>query len=128
LVVPSPSWPAKLLPQHLTPPRAVSAQVWPTPASIALASFPRPRAQIDGEEVTAETVRASLSRFRDGNALLKPGERKELMRLLLKRAEVGDRQIVLEIYPVTTPEMAMPQSRSRSEAPNWLPGQEMRQH
>jgi hypothetical protein len=49
---------------------------------------------------------------------LTPFERKELMRLLLKRAEVGDRQIVLEIYPVTT----APQGESRSEAPNWLPG------
>ncbi len=47
----------------------------------------------------------------------------ELLRLLLRRAEVGDRQIALEIYPVTTLDMEMPQSRSRSEAPNWLPGQ-----
>jgi len=73
--------------------------------------------------VTAETVRASLTRFRDVYAHLKPGERKELMRLLLRPAEVGDRQVVLEIYPITAPEMAMPQSRSRSEASNWLPGQ-----
>ncbi len=48
----------------------------------------------------------------------------ELLRLLLRRAEVGDRQIALEINPVTTPDMEMPQSRSRSEAPNWLPGQD----
>ena len=80
-------------------------------------------AQIDEERVTAETVRASLTRFRDVYAHLKPGERKELMRLLLHRAEVGDRQIVLEIYPIASPEMAMPQSHSRSEASNWLPGQ-----
>ena len=83
-------------------------------------------AQIEKERVTTETVRASLSRFRDVYAHLKPGERKELMRLLLHRAEVGDRRIVLEIYPITAPELAMPQSRSRSEASNWLPGQEMR--
>jgi len=57
-----------------------------------------------------------------------PLERKELMRLLLRRAEVSDRQIVLEIYPIATPEMAAPQSRSRSEAPNWLPGQDSGQH
>ncbi len=43
------------------------------------------------------------------------------MRLVLRRAEVGDRRFVLELYPVTAPEMAVPQSRSRSEAPNWLP-------
>ncbi len=47
----------------------------------------------------------------------------ELLRLLLRRAKVGDRRIALEIYPVTTSDMVMPQSRSRSEAPNWLPGQ-----
>ena len=81
-------------------------------------------AQIDEERVTAETVRASVLRFRDVYAHLKPGERKELMRLLLHRAEVADRQIVLEIYPIASPEMAMPQSRSRSEASNWLPGQD----
>jgi hypothetical protein len=69
-------------------------------------------------------VRASLTRFRDVYEQLTPFERKELMRLLLHRAEVSERRIVLEIYPVTAPEMAMPQSRSRSEAPNWLPGQE----
>ena len=74
--------------------------------------------------MTAETVRASLTRFKDVYAHLTPFERRELMRLLLRRAEVGDRQIVLEIYPVTAPDMAMPQSRSRSEAPNWLPGQD----
>ena len=81
-------------------------------------------AQIHEERVTAATVRASLTRFRDVYAHLKPGERKELMRLLVHRAEVSERQIVLEIYPVTAPEMAMPQSRSRSEASNWLPGQD----
>ena len=81
-------------------------------------------AQIEDERVTAETVRASLTRFRDVFAHLMPGERKELMRLMLHRAEVGDRQIVLEIYPIAAPEMEMPQSRSRSEAPSWLPGQD----
>lgn len=76
--------------------------------------------------MTIETVRASLARFKDVYAQLTPFERRELMRLLLRRAEVSDRQIVLEIYPIATPEMAAPQSRSRSEAPNWLPGQVMR--
>ena len=36
----------------------------------------------------------------------------------------GDQAAGGEIYPITAPEMAMPQSRSRSEAPNWLPGQD----
>ena len=71
-----------------------------------------------------ETVRASLACFKDVYGQLTPFERRELMRLLLRRAEVSDRQIVLEILPVTAPEMAAPRSRSRSEAPNWLPGQD----
>ena len=55
-----------------------------------------------------ETVRASLACFKDVYGQLTPFGRRELMRLLLRRAEVSDRQIV------------------RSEAPNWLPGQELR--
>ncbi len=39
-------------------------------------------------------MRASLLRFKDVYAHLTPFERKELLRLLLRRAEVGDRQIV----------------------------------
>src|SRR5439155_12116393 len=35
VVVPSPSWPSALRPQHLTPPALVSAQVWKSPAEIA---------------------------------------------------------------------------------------------
>lgn len=89
-----------------------------------LADISHALAQIEGQRVTAETVRASLTRFSDVYAHLTPFERKELLRLLLRRAEVGDRQIVLEIYPVAVPHMAMPQNRSRSEAPNWLPGQD----
>ena len=60
----------------------------------------------------------------DKLAELTPFERKELIRLVLRRAEVGDRQIVLELYGTLTPEMATAQSRSRSEPPNWLPGQD----
>ncbi len=89
-----------------------------------LADISHALAQIEGQRVTAETVRASLTRFKEVYEHLTPFERKELLRLLLHRAEVSDRQIVLEIYPVTEQEMAMPQSRSRSEAPNWLPGQD----
>src|SRR5262249_62436368 len=35
VVVPSPSWPKSFEPQHLTPPEAVRAQVWPAPAETA---------------------------------------------------------------------------------------------
>ena len=58
--------------------------------------------------MTMETVSASLACVKDVYGQLTPFERRELMRLLLRRAEVSDRQIVLEIYPVTAPKMAAP--------------------
>lgn len=36
--------------------------------------------------------------------------------------EAGDRRIARENHPITPQELAMPQSHSRSEAPNWLLG------
>ena len=69
-------------------------------------------------------MRSALSEIGEVYACLTPFERKELVRLVLRRAEVGDRQIVLELYGTLTPEMAMAQSHSRSEPSNWLPGQD----
>ena len=40
--MPSPSWPSASLPQHLTAPPPVSAQVWEPPAVIAPTPLPRP--------------------------------------------------------------------------------------
>ena len=40
--VPLPSWPYVPLPQHLTPPPLVSAQVWISPAAIAVTPLARP--------------------------------------------------------------------------------------
>ena len=80
--------------------------------------------QVDREQVTAHAVRSALSEIGEVYACLTPFERKELIRLVLRRAEVGDRQIVLELYGTLTPDMATAQSRSRSEPPNWLPGQD----
>jgi prefoldin subunit 5 len=79
---------------------------------------------VEREQVTADAVRCALGEFSEVYACLMPFERKELIRLVLRRAEVGDRQIVLEMYPVHAPLAAMAQSRSRSEPPNWLPGQD----
>src|SRR3990172_8273091 len=42
VVVPLPSWPSSLEPQHLTPPPVVSAQVWLVPAATALTPLARP--------------------------------------------------------------------------------------
>src|SRR5437879_7929288 len=42
LVVPSPSWPTKPPPQHLTPPTLVRAQLCSPPAAIAVTPLLRP--------------------------------------------------------------------------------------
>ena len=42
MVVPSPSCPLSLLPQHLTPPLVVSAQAWRLPSAIVLTPLLRP--------------------------------------------------------------------------------------
>ncbi len=60
---------------------------------------------------------------------LRPHERKELMRLLLQRAEVGDRSIVLEIRGAACAGLAETPGApgvgaSRYEAPVWLPDED----
>jgi hypothetical protein len=78
--------------------------------------------------VTAEIVKAALGQFSEVYECLTPFERKELARLVLPQTEVGDRRIVLELQPIRVPELAVAQSRSRSEPPNWLPGQVSGEH
>ena len=73
-------------------------------------------------------MRCALGEFSKVYACLMPFERKELIRLVLRRAEVGDRQIVLELNPIHSSTMTMAQSHSRSEPTNWLPGQVSGQH
>ena len=77
---------------------------------------------MEKEKTTADKVCVALSDFSRVYAVLTPLERKELIRLVLKRAKMGDRQIVLELYPIEGLEMEAAQSRSRSEPPDWLPG------
>jgi site-specific DNA recombinase len=86
------------------------------------------RAQSD--VVQTETVREALANIGAVYGQLRPAERKELMQLVLRRVEVNERQIVLEIYGgacatiAQAPAVASNKSGSRSEAPNWLPGQD----
>jgi hypothetical protein len=69
VVVPSPSCPAELLPQHLTPPEVVSAHVWLSPASIWRAS----KAQLSGpvktpvasSKVTSSGSEPSMEKLRE---------------------------------------------------------------
>jgi hypothetical protein len=49
------------------------------------------------EAVSADAVRHALAQFRDVYDCLKPMEQKELVHLILRRAEVWDHKIVLEI-------------------------------
>ena len=78
-------------------------------------------AAMDRERVTVEVGRITLGDFGRLYACLTPFERKELIKLILRRAEVGARQIALELYAIPSTEMAT-QGRVRFEAPNRLPG------
>ncbi len=80
--------------------------------------------QANSAQVASESVREALAHFSDVYGCLKPFERKELARLMLRRVAVGDREIVLEVYPLLAQEMTTPQSQERSEATVWLPGQD----
>jgi site-specific DNA recombinase len=73
--------------------------------------------------VSAESIRHGLGKFDAVYACLKPYEQKELVRLVLHRAEVGDRKIVLEINGGIAGSMPLTQN-SRFGIPNWLPGED----
>ncbi len=74
--------------------------------------------------VATETVRTALGEFGRVYECLTPYERKELVRLVLRRVEVNDRQIAMELYPFDLPQTEVAQSSLRSEPPNWLPEQD----
>jgi hypothetical protein len=82
---------------------------------------------VRGLVVEAETVRGALADMHAVYEQLKPFERKQLMRLVLNRVEVNERQIVLEIHGGVCAGLAqtpIKRSVSRSVAANWLPGQD----
>ena len=53
---------------------------------------------LDREAVDVELVRASLGQVKELFGELKPYEQRELMQLVLQRAEVNEREITLEVY------------------------------
>ncbi len=72
--------------------------------------------------VDANAARAGLINFHRVYEQLRPFEKQELLRLVLHRAEVGDREIVLELYERACANFAQaPKSDSRFEQPIWLP-------
>jgi hypothetical protein len=80
---------------------------------------------LDRELVNADLVRATRGQIKEIFEDLKPYEQRELMQLVLHRAEVNEREITLEVYALT--EAALPGKvgadgdvvRTR---PGWLPG------
>ena len=69
-------------------------------------------------------VREGLANFHRVYAHLKPFERQELIRLILHRAEISDRELVLEIYKGACAFTQAPKSDTRFERPIWLPGRD----
>ena len=53
---------------------------------------------MDREAVDTELVRAALGQVKDLFGALKPYEQRELMQLVLRRAEVNERKITLEVF------------------------------
>ena len=80
---------------------------------------------VESATVSADAVRAALTNITEVYEALQPYERKELVRLLLQRAEVGERRITLEVRgglrEIPGPAALGDKSGSRSERPGWLP-------
>jgi site-specific DNA recombinase len=90
-----------------------------------IAEVDRELTALESASVSADAVRMALSNIGGVYECLQPYERKELVRLLLQRAEVSERRITLEIragleeFP--RPAATGGKSGSRSERPGWLP-------
>jgi hypothetical protein len=61
---------------------------------------------LDREAVDAEAVHAALGKVKELFGALKPYQQKEPMQLVLKTAEVNEREIVLEIYALSEASLA----------------------
>ena len=91
------------------------------------ASVERQIAEIESATATAKTVSEALRHVDEVYDCLRPHERKELFRFILRRVEVGDRQIVLEIYAGTAPVTAEGEPRPselRCGPLDWLPDED----
>ena len=83
---------------------------------------------VESAVVSADAVRAALANVTEVYEALQPYERKELVRLLLQRAEVGEHRITLEIrgrlQELPGAATLGAKSGSRSERPGWLPDED----
>ena len=80
---------------------------------------------LDREAVDTELVRAALGQVKELFGALKPYEQKELMQLVLQRAEVSEREITSEVYALTAaplPEKVGSAGEMVRMRPDWLPG------
>ena len=80
---------------------------------------------LDREAVDTELVRAALGRVKELFEALKPYEQRELMQLVLQRAEVNEREITLEVYALTGSSSAGKVGAEGDVVrmqPKWLPG------
>jgi site-specific DNA recombinase len=78
---------------------------------------------LEGGGLEPDAARAGLANFQRVYEQLRPFEKQDLIRLVLHRAEVGDRQVVLELYEGACAKFAQaPKSASRFAPPIWLPG------
>ena len=80
---------------------------------------------LDQEAVDTELVRAALGQVKELFGELKPYEQRELMQLVLHRAEVNEREITLELYALNEavlPEKVGAKGDLVRTRPDWLPG------
>ncbi len=80
---------------------------------------------LDREAVDTELVRAALGQVNELFGELKPYEKRELMQLVLNRAEVNEREITLGLHAldeVVLPEMVGAEGDQVRMRPDWLPG------
>ena len=72
--------------------------------------------------ITSDDVRAGLTNFGRVYAHLRPFEQRDLVRLLISRAELHDDRVVLDVYEKACAGFARAsKSDSRFEAVEWLP-------
>jgi site-specific DNA recombinase len=79
---------------------------------------------LDHEAVDAEQVRMALGQVKELFGALKPYQQKELIQLVLKAAEVNEREIVLEVYALSEGSLAGKlggQVEVVRTRPGWLP-------
>ncbi len=92
-----------------------------------IADLERQIVEIESATAAARTVCEALRHVDEVYECLRPHERKELFKLLLRRVEVGDRQITLEIYAGAAPNAVQEKPRpsgSRFGPLDWLPDED----